>query len=75
MDHKGNQSGMFWHVVVLCRLSSYVWIKHVKHLICRWPQVEIEVVGKIVLLLNAQSEDYFNSVLLLHDSCGKVNVL
>ena len=46
-----------------------------KHLICRWPQVEIEVVGKIVLLLDAQSEDCFISVLLLHDSSNNTNVL
>jgi hypothetical protein len=65
---------MFWYVVVLCRLSNYVWIKHVKHLICRWPQVEIEVVGKIVLLLDAQSEDYFISILLVHDSSDNINV-
>ena len=49
---------MFWDVIVLCRLSNYLGIEHVEHLVCRWPEVKVEVVGQVVLLLDAQGEDY-----------------
>ena len=74
MYHEWNQCSMFRYVIVLRCLPCYIGIEYIQHLVCRGPQIQVEVVRKIVLFLDTKRHSYVTLVNAAHE-CLYVDVL